>query len=137
MRAKMDTFDKNAESNVDTSEILINENGATNDEPNIAVDNFSLSDELHGPESLPNYGESTHSTPTKSREDVLKRVLNKLHTECEKESPVSAQSDKDQHMSDDSEDSTDIFSQSVPPTPPDNASFKNDTVFKSSHYKHN
>ncbi|CAL1288311.1 unnamed protein product [Larinioides sclopetarius] len=71
------------------------------------------------------------------REDVLKRVLSKLHTECEKESPVSEHSDKDQCMSDDSEDSTDIFSQSVPPTPPDNTSFKNDSVFKSSHYKHN
>ncbi|GBO03930.1 hypothetical protein AVEN_241651-1 [Araneus ventricosus] len=45
---------------MDTSEIISNENGETKDEPNVAVDNFSLSHELHGPESLPNYGESSH-----------------------------------------------------------------------------
>ncbi|GBL76612.1 hypothetical protein AVEN_53331-1 [Araneus ventricosus] len=50
---------------MDTSETIANENGATNDEPKVAVDNFNLSDELNGPESLPNYGKSSHSTPTK------------------------------------------------------------------------
>ncbi|GBO13636.1 hypothetical protein AVEN_270732-1 [Araneus ventricosus] len=66
-----DSEEKNAEYSegkyevMDTSETITNENGATNDEPNVAVGNFSLSDELHGPESLPNYGDSSHSTPTK------------------------------------------------------------------------
>ncbi|GBN23076.1 hypothetical protein AVEN_43469-1, partial [Araneus ventricosus] len=49
---------------MDTSETISNEKGATKYEPNVAVDNFNLSDELHGPESLPNYGESSHSTLT-------------------------------------------------------------------------
>ncbi|GBL87326.1 hypothetical protein AVEN_270574-1 [Araneus ventricosus] len=48
---------------MDTSETGTNVNGANNDETNVAVDNFSLSDELHWPASLPNYGESSHSTP--------------------------------------------------------------------------
>ncbi|GBM16790.1 hypothetical protein AVEN_9379-1 [Araneus ventricosus] len=62
MRIKKDSEDKNAESNeskcvaMDTSETLIIENGVTNDKPDVAVDNFSLSDELHGPQSLLNYG---------------------------------------------------------------------------------
>ncbi|GBN10292.1 hypothetical protein AVEN_54460-1 [Araneus ventricosus] len=42
---------------MDTSEMISNESGATKDEPDVAVDNFSLSHKLHGPESLPNYGE--------------------------------------------------------------------------------
>ncbi|GBO04110.1 hypothetical protein AVEN_203799-1 [Araneus ventricosus] len=50
---------------MDTSETISNEKGATKYEPNVAVDNFNLSDELHGPESLPNYGESSHSTLTR------------------------------------------------------------------------
>ncbi|GBN72344.1 hypothetical protein AVEN_270941-1 [Araneus ventricosus] len=66
MRAKKDSEVKNAENSenkceaMDTSETLINKNGATNGEPNVAVDKFSLSDELHGTESLPNYGVSLH-----------------------------------------------------------------------------
>ncbi|GBN45086.1 hypothetical protein AVEN_89502-1 [Araneus ventricosus] len=52
---------------VDTSETITNENGATKDEPNVAVDNSRLSDELLGSESLPKYGESSHSTPTKCK----------------------------------------------------------------------
>ncbi|GBM00607.1 hypothetical protein AVEN_77403-1 [Araneus ventricosus] len=80
MRRKKDSEDKNAESNenkceaMDTSETLINENGVTNDKPNVAVDNFRLSDELHWPESLPNYGESSQSTPSKC--ESKKKKLN-------------------------------------------------------------
>ncbi|GBL84496.1 hypothetical protein AVEN_117240-1 [Araneus ventricosus] len=71
LRIKKDSEDKNAGSNeskceaMDTSETFINENGATNDEPNVAVDNLSLSEESHGPESHPNSGESSHSSPKK------------------------------------------------------------------------
>ncbi|GBO04159.1 hypothetical protein AVEN_184329-1 [Araneus ventricosus] len=52
---------------MDTSETISNENGATRDEPNVEIENFNLSHELHGPASLPNYGESSHSTPTKCK----------------------------------------------------------------------
>ncbi|GBM20195.1 hypothetical protein AVEN_216624-1 [Araneus ventricosus] len=45
---------------MDTSETLINENGATNDKQNVAADNFISSNELHGPEPFPNYEESSH-----------------------------------------------------------------------------
>ncbi|GBO13430.1 hypothetical protein AVEN_9898-1 [Araneus ventricosus] len=68
MLTRKNSEDKNAENSenkceaIDTSNILINENGATNDEPNVAVEIFSLSDKLHGLQSLPNYGESSHST---------------------------------------------------------------------------
>ncbi|GBN85098.1 hypothetical protein AVEN_258296-1 [Araneus ventricosus] len=71
IRIKKDPEDKNIENSdskyeaMDTSKTLINENGTTNDEQNVADENFSLPNELHGPESLPNYGESSHSTPTK------------------------------------------------------------------------
>ncbi|GBM38619.1 hypothetical protein AVEN_71508-1 [Araneus ventricosus] len=69
MCMKKDSEDKKGENSegkceaMDASETLIN--GATIDEPNVTVENFSLSNELHGPESLPKYGESSHSTPTK------------------------------------------------------------------------
>lgn len=41
-----------------------------------------------------------------------------------------------QNTSFDSEDSTDIFSQSVPPTPPDAAANNNDSTYKASMYSH-
>ncbi|GBM09985.1 hypothetical protein AVEN_210907-1 [Araneus ventricosus] len=65
---------------VDTSETITNENGATKDVPNVAVDNSRLSDKLHEPESLPNYGESSHSTPTncKSKEKA-KYIVKRQH----------------------------------------------------------
>ncbi|KAF8794442.1 Breast cancer type 1 susceptibility protein like [Argiope bruennichi] len=101
----------------------------TNKDPNQLVREVEVLDkEIYSVvEQLKQYG----------REDVLKHVLEKLHTECEKESSASGKSDKNLCISDDSEDSTDIFSQSVPPTPPDNETSKNDTIFKSSLCKHN
>ncbi|GIY70334.1 RING-type domain-containing protein, partial [Caerostris darwini] len=70
------------------------------------------------------------------REDLLKQDgLAGLQTTFEP--PVLKRYDKDCSISDDSEDSTDIFSESVPPTPPDNMSCKNDSFFKSAHNKQN
>ncbi|GBN12483.1 hypothetical protein AVEN_135989-1 [Araneus ventricosus] len=51
-----ENIERKYEAMMDTSETISNENGAIKDEPNVDVDNFSLSDELHGPASLPNYG---------------------------------------------------------------------------------
>ncbi|GBM13647.1 hypothetical protein AVEN_229609-1 [Araneus ventricosus] len=71
VHTKKEPDDKNAESNeskceaMDTLETLTNENVGTSDGSNVAADNFSLPNELHGPESLPNYCESSHSTTTK------------------------------------------------------------------------
>ncbi|GFY66492.1 uncharacterized protein TNIN_108991 [Trichonephila inaurata madagascariensis] len=60
------------------------------------------------------------------RADLLKQDnLEKLNINVGKESP-SKQKDEDFDISGDSEDSTDIFLQSVPPTPPDNSN----SIFK-------
>ncbi|GFQ94459.1 uncharacterized protein TNCT_253711 [Trichonephila clavata] len=60
------------------------------------------------------------------RADLLKQDnLEKLDINAGTESPTK-QKDEDFDISDDSEDSTDIFLQSVPPTPPDNSN----SIFK-------
>ncbi|GBM14582.1 hypothetical protein AVEN_34990-1 [Araneus ventricosus] len=70
MRTKMNAYDKNTESNeiiceaMYTSESGTNENVGSSDRSSVAAENFNLSNEIHGPESLPNYGESSHSTIT-------------------------------------------------------------------------
>ncbi|GBM80496.1 hypothetical protein AVEN_91782-1 [Araneus ventricosus] len=90
MRIKRDSEDKNVENcenkceAMDTSKNIINENGKNNDEANVAVEHFSLSDELHGPESLPIYGESSYSFPAKCESKKKAKYKVKLQHENQK-----------------------------------------------------
>ncbi|KAG8182411.1 hypothetical protein JTE90_018299 [Oedothorax gibbosus] len=70
------------------------------------------------------------------REDLLNQEKLKLLKCADKATTKSRNKDEDCQSSFDSEDSTDIFSQSVPPTPPDATSTNNDSGFKTSMYGH-
>ncbi|GFT20193.1 breast cancer type 1 susceptibility protein homolog [Nephila pilipes] len=67
------------------------------------------------------------------REDLLKHAsLEKLNIG----KSISSEKKDVNDISGDSEDSTDIFSQSVPPTPPDVVNRNSDSVFKPAHLNH-